>query len=421
MQPAGASRRRNKPIEDHRRMYSIYVYKRQCRCRISFRHNFYQACALFPDTITLPDMSTIKSMLLLGALILFQTLQGQDQPFEIQGSLSGAFHGKIYLFFDNHYRQKDSIGAAIIDGKFHFSGRVVLPVLCRMHMDQRSYIQDFYIDGKVTHIICSNKVEIREKEGAVPDTLNKLEILTVDGSATESAKRGFEQWVAQLRQSGGGDEEKSRRHADSLRAFVAQHPGNKASAYLLGEASDLRWSHAKTILQMIDTSLSGTYEYKTAAKLIDHLYKEDRIAGGVPFHDLVLYDTSGRPVDSRQFRGNYVLVEFWASWCGPCMESIPSLRSLYEKNKGNHFVILGVSWDYNKNNWKKAIIKTGMPWSQVIDHDEHNGRLAEYYALDHIPTNILLDPSGKILGNELSMEEIQKLLPRADGNAGVSR
>lgn len=64
------------------------------------------------------------------------------------------------------------------------------------------------------------------------------------------------------------------------------------------------------------------------------------------------------------------------------MESIPSLLSLYEKNKGNHFVILGVSWDYSKDRWKKAIVRTGMPWPQTIDHDEHNGQLAEYYAFD---------------------------------------
>lgn len=63
-------------------------------------------------------------MLLLGALVLFQTmLRGQDQPFEIWGSLTGEYHGKIFIFFDNHYRQKDSISAEIVDGKFHFSGK----------------------------------------------------------------------------------------------------------------------------------------------------------------------------------------------------------------------------------------------------------------------------------------------------------
>jgi len=367
-------------------------------------------------------MSHIKSILLPGALILLQLMaRGQDQPFEIDGILTGKSYGKIFLFFEDHYRQKDSISSAVIDGKFHFSGKVTLPMLCRIHMDQRSYIQDFYIDSKVTHITCANEIEVTKKQGAVPDTMNKLQILTVDGSVIESAKREFERWVVQLKQSGLGGEQKSRQHADSLRAFIAQHPGNKASAYLLGEASDLHYVPAKTLLQMIDTSLSRTFEYKTAARQVDHIYKEDRIAAGVPFHDVALYDTSGLVVDSRQFRGNYVLVEFWASWCGPCMASIPPLRSLYEKHKGRRFVILGVSWDYNKDSWKRAILKTGMPWPQVIDHDEHNGKLAEYYAFDHIPTNILLDPSGRILGNELSIEEIEKLLPEDDRDASSSR
>lgn len=300
-------------------------------------------------------------------------------------------------------------------------GKTTLPILCRIHMDQYSMIQDFYIDSKVTYISCVNKMEITKQEPASADTMNRLQITAIDGSAIESAKRGFERWVSHLQQSNFSDEKKARMHADSLRFFVAQHPGNKASAYLLGAAPDLRYAQAKTLLQMIDTSLSGTYEYKTAVRTIDRIYKEDRIAPGQLFYDLVLYDTSGRAVDSRQFRGKYVLVEFWASWCGPCMASIPSLRSLYEKYKDGDFVILGVSWDFNKERWKKAIIQTGMPWPQVIDHDEHNGKLAEYYALDHIPYNILLAPSGKILGSELSVKEIEKLMATPGGNASTSR
>jgi thiol-disulfide isomerase/thioredoxin len=344
-----------------------------------------------------------------------------NQPFEIQGRLSGKSYGKIYLFFENHYRQKDSLSSAIVDGKFHFSDKVALPILCRVHMDQTSYIEDFYIDSKVTRIDCVNELELVKREGAAQDTINKLKIVSIQGSAIEPPKMAFERFIAQLKQSKLGGEEKSRQHADSLKAFIAHHPGSKASAYLLGKVSDLRYAEVKGLLEMIDSSLSNTYEYRVAANEIGRLHRVERLAAGGLFHDVILHDTAGRSIDSRQFRGNYLLVEFWASWCGPCMASIPSVRSLYEKNKGQHFVILGVSWDYTHDRWKNAIIKTGMPWPQVIDRVNSEDGLAHYYGLEAVPTNILLDPSGKILGHDLSMEDVQKFLPWTEGHKTAAR
>jgi thiol-disulfide isomerase/thioredoxin len=264
-------------------------------------------------------------------------------------------------------------------------------------------------------------MEIRKNDDAAPDTLNKLKMVAIEGSATEAPKLAFEQWLSQLKHSGLTEEEINRRHSDSLRVFIARHSASKASAYLLWDISSLKYMQVKGLIEMIDSSLSGTFEYKTAAGVIERLHNAQKMVVGEPFHDIILHDTAGRAIDSRQFRGKYLLVEFWASWCGPCMKSIPSLQAFYKKNKGPRFDILGVSWDYTADRWKNAIIKTRMPWPQVLDLQNTGAGLGNYYGLDAIPTNILVDPGGKVLGYDLSIDQIQQLLPPAEGHAGGSR
>src|SRR6266513_6012527 len=81
-------------------------------------------------------------------------VSGQDKPFEVYGTITGKYKSKIYLFFENHYRQRDSLSSEIQKGEFYFRGNVVMPVLARLHMDQASLIGDFYIDSSRTYVTC---------------------------------------------------------------------------------------------------------------------------------------------------------------------------------------------------------------------------------------------------------------------------
>ena len=94
-------------------------------------------------------------------ILLFPTFAfGQSQTFEVFGTMSGEFNGKVYLFFEGNYRQKDSIGAEIINGKFYIKAAASLPVQARFHLGQHSFIQDVYIDNKKTYLTCINKLDI---------------------------------------------------------------------------------------------------------------------------------------------------------------------------------------------------------------------------------------------------------------------
>ena len=111
---------------------------------------------------------------------------GQTRTFEIFGTITGEYNSKIYFFYDNNYKQKDSISSEIKDGKFYFKATASLPIQARFHLDQQSFIQDIYIDGKKILLTCSNHIKIYGKDN---DTMNMFAVTGVKGSNVESLKR----------------------------------------------------------------------------------------------------------------------------------------------------------------------------------------------------------------------------------------
>jgi thiol-disulfide isomerase/thioredoxin len=104
--------------------------------------------------------------------------------------------------------------------------------------------------------------------------------------------------------------------------------------------------------------------------------------------------------------GKIVLIDFWASWCGPCRASNPSVQKLYKKYKENGFEVYAVSLDVNRPLWLKAIKKDKLTYTQVIDPDGWLSKIAEKYYVDAIPTNFLLDKTGKIVAINLEGKEL---------------
>jgi peroxiredoxin len=135
-----------------------------------------------------------------------------------------------------------------------------------------------------------------------------------------------------------------------------------------------------------------------------------KIAVGNMAPDFTLPDTEGKPISLSSFKGKYVLVDFWASWCGPCRGENPNVVANYNKYKTKNFTVLGVSLDEDKTKWLTAIKTDNLAWKHVSDLKFWNNAAAQLYGVQSIPFNVLLDQSGKIIATDLRDEDLGKKL-----------
>lgn len=148
-------------------------------------------------------------------------------------------------------------------------------------------------------------------------------------------------------------------------------------------------------------------EAATARKALESL-----VPLGSKAKDFTQNDVDGKPVSLSSFKGKYVLVDFWASWCKPCREENPNVVNAFNKYKGKGFTILGVSFDNKtgKNAWIEAIKKDGLAWTQISALSGFENEAAVLYGIKSIPQNVLIDPNGVVVAKNLRGEELQQKL-----------
>lgn len=193
------------------------------------------------------------------------------------------------------------------------------------------------------------------------------------------------------------------------KAFIKSHPRNIASIWLL--MNELRSRLEPEEFQQLFTSLDKPIQESQYGKSVTAYIRSLKANGvNVPADDFSQEDVKGQPVKLSSFRGKYVLVDFWASWCGPCRQENPNVVKAYNKYKGKNFTILGVSLDDNRDRWMRAISQDGLTWTQVSDLRGWGNEVAVQYGIQSIPSNFLVDPDGKIIARNLRGEELEAKL-----------
>lgn len=147
-------------------------------------------------------------------------------------------------------------------------------------------------------------------------------------------------------------------------------------------------------------------------ELIEATDVEKKTSKGQHYVDFSMPTLAGDTASLSSFVGktDYLLIDFWASWCGPCVHSFPELTAFYQKNKGVKFEIVGVSLDKNNEDWAGAVQKYKLTWAHLSDLKFWECEGAKLYAVNSIPSTVLIDKNGVIVGRNLELTEIQKLL-----------
>lgn len=190
--------------------------------------------------------------------------------------------------------------------------------------------------------------------------------------------------------------------------FIKDHPASHLSAnqlfYVLNENN---LSECKELYQALTEQVKGSYEGK---KVTERIAALESVQTGMTAPDFSQPDTLGNSVALSSFSGKYVLLEFWASWCGPCRAEGPNLLKAYNRYKDSGLVILAVSLDKDAEKWKEAIVKDNLPWIHVSDLKYFSNRVAELYGVHAIPSNFLISPEGKIIAKNLRGESLHQVL-----------
>jgi peroxiredoxin len=160
---------------------------------------------------------------------------------------------------------------------------------------------------------------------------------------------------------------------------------------------------------MLDPKIKAT----AMGQYIAQQVAEGKVNGkGSVLADFSQPDTSGVSVSLSSLRGKYVLVDFWASWCGPCRQENPNVVAAFNKYKSKNFTVLGVSLDKAKPAWIEAINMDGLTWTHISDLQGWQNSVAQQFQIFNIPQNFLIGPDGKVIGKNLRGPALERKLAR---------
>ena len=198
---------------------------------------------------------------------------------------------------------------------------------------------------------------------------------------------------------------------DQVAALLKAHGPSLATINLLTSSNTFdRDRYFDLYLHVAEELKQEWPEYKVAQEFIATVEKMKVVAIGQQAPEIALPDPNGQIVTLSSLRGTYVLVDFWAKWCGPCRKENPNVVRLYHQYKDKGFEVFGVSLDRSKEDWVQGIQEDGLVWTHVSDLQYFNSQAANDYGINAIPFSVLIDPNGVIIGKNLRGAGLEKRL-----------
>ena len=365
--------------------------------------------------------------ILIIPFLLLNSLSGhsQNRKYTIEGKVESKNISRLYFIESNFAGQSNAKAKElkVEQGKFSITGVLKEPIPVFL-----SLIEDLKpgSDDAIQFILDQGKIRIEIK-----DQLKTAKIL--GSAANDGAQKftngqiKFQEEVSRLNveaqaaaQNGIPMDSLQRKYEPLFKAvqkdmtvyqekFIRENLHSYISLMVITDLARAtqNYMQADSLYNLLDNQLkSGAI----AKQIKEHISSQKKTSIGAQAPDFSLADTTGKKQSLSSLKGKYVLLDFWAAWCGPCRDENPNVVQAHRKFKDKGFTVLGVSLDRDKKSWLKAIRSDELAWNHVSDLKFWASDAAVLYGITSIPRNFLLDPNGKIIARDLRGPALQEKL-----------
>lgn len=381
-------------------------------------------------------MKKITFLTLSAVLVLSSCIKENKDSFTLKGEI-GDWSSPATLYFSYWNDGSEMTDTTQLkNGTFLFTGKIGEPAAARLIMDytgegmgkaaQAGHILYLYLENGVIKLQSPDSLQnvtfvkspindahqeyLRYVGGQIQDLAARMNAKVMQASP--------EQLNDSIFMDGLNKEYKQllNDRTQKQQQYVREHPDSYFSVVAISESvsSDFDVNEIEPLFLSINEKHRMTYSGKAFAQRID---AAKLIGIGKVAPNFTQNDPEGNPVSLSDFAGKYVLLDFWASWCGPCRQENPNLVKAYAAYKDKGFDILGVSLDNSdgKEAWIKAIEKDGLTWTQVSDLKSWNNEVARFYGVRAVPQSYLIDPQGVIIAQNLRGDALEEKLAEIFG------
>ncbi|ETN94092.1 hypothetical protein P278_28960 [Zhouia amylolytica AD3] len=315
----------------------------------------------------------------------------------LKGSINDQNGKYIFIKYEG---KKDS--TLIKNNSFEFKGGVDSPTSAFISLPNNTDTPwaigtEFILENSTIFITLHYSTEVKKDK-----VLEDLHLIDIKGSNSQLAFDNYNEDLIKAFHKEKNDSLKEVNLFRSLNKFLSKNPRLKKSGDELifrayKNESYLSTENLEALFELLDTS----YQEKKVMQKIELLIQQRKKLGiGKQAPHFKLQKINGEMFNSAQLKADYILIDFWASWCMPCRINHPEMVSFYRTNRGKNFEIVSVSIDKDKKAWQEAVKKDSLDWINVIDT---NRVMLKKYFISGIPTSFLIDKNGKILGKNLAL------------------